>query len=341
MKKIIISPVMVLFFVVLICQTNLFSQASGYKIVKTIPIGGQTWWDYLAVDNTYHRLFVSHASSVAVIDLSTDSLMYEIKDLNGVHGIAFAPEFNKGFISNGRSNSVTVFDLKTLKTLDNIEVTGENPDAILYDSFTKRVFTMNGRSSNTTAIDAKTGKIAGSIKLDGKPEFSVSDEKGKVFVNIEDKSEIQELDPKGLKVLNTWSIAPGEEPSGLAFDIKNNRLFSGCRNKMMVVVDSKSGKVLTTVPIGAGVDACAFDKNDQMIFSSNGEGNLTVIKEKTPDNFEVIDNVSTDRGARTMAFDETTKKIYTDTAIEDKDNSKVFTVLVVDKKKIFNKKTAH
>ncbi len=332
MKKLIESLLFVLFLVVLFCQANLFPQSSGYKIVKTIPIGGETRWDYLAVDKTYNRLFVSHSSSVAVIDLKTDSLIYEIKNLNGVHGIAFAPEINKGFISNGRSNSVTVFDLKTLKTLDSVEVTGENPDAIKYDSFTKRVFTMNGRSSNTTAIDAKTDKVVGTIKLDGKPEFAVSDEKGKVFVNIEDKSEIQELDPETLKVLNTWSIAPGEEPSGLALDVKNNRLFSVCRNKMMVVVDAKSGKVVTTVPIGSGVDACAFDKNDQIIFSSNGEGNVTIVKEKTPNDFEVTDNVTTERGARTMAFDEKTKRIYTDTAIEGEDNSRVFTVLVLDKK---------
>ena len=332
MKKLIESLLFVLFLVVLFCQANLFPQSSGYKIVKTIPIGGETRWDYLAVDETYHRLFASHSSSVAVIDLAADSLIDEIKNLNGVHGIAFAPEFNKGFISNGRSNSVTVFDLKTLKTLDSIEVTGENPDAILYDSFTKRVFTMNGRSSNTTAIDAKTDKVVGTIKLDGKPEFAVSDEKGKVFVNIEDKSEIQELDPETLEVLNTWSIAPGEEPSGLAFDVKNARLFTVCRNKMMVIVDSKSGKVVTTLPIGAGVDACAFDKNDQMIFSSNGEGNITIVKETAPDDFVVVDNVSTERGARTMAFDEETKRIYTDTAIESENNSRVFTVLVLDKK---------
>lgn len=317
---------------VLLFQISLFPQAAGYRIVKTIPIGGGTKWDYLAVDNTYHRLFVSHSSSVAVIDLSTDSLIYEIKNLNGVHGIVFASEFNKGFISNGRSNSVTVFDLKTLKTLDNIEVTGQNPDAILYDSFTKRVFTMNGHSSNSTAIDVKTNKVIGTLKLDGRPEFLVSDEKGKVFVDIEDKSEIEEFDPKALKVLNIWSIAPGEEPSALAIDIKNSRLFTGCRNKMMVVVDSKSGKVLTTLPIGAGVDASAFDKNDQIIFTSNWEGNITVVKEKTPDDFVVVDNVPTDKGARTMAFDETTKRIYTDTSIEGKDNSKVFTVLVLDKK---------
>ena len=332
MKKLIESLLFVLFLVVLSYQSNLFSQSSGYKIIKTIPIGGETRWDYLAVDETYHRLFASHSSSVAVIDLKTDSLTYEIKDLSGVHGIAFAPEFNKGFISNGRSNSVTVFDLKTLKTLDSIEVTGQNPDAIMYDPFTKRVFTMNGRSANTTAIDAKTDKVVGTIKLDGKPEFAVSDEKGKVFVNIEDKSEIQELDPEALKVLNIWSIAPGEEPSGLAIDVKNARLFSVCRNKMMVVVDVKSGKVVTTVPIGSGVDACAFDKNDQIIFSSNGEGNVTIVKEKTPNDFEVIDNVTTERGARTMAFDENTKRIYTDTAMEGENNSRVFTVLVLDKK---------
>ena len=332
MKKLIENVLLIPFLAVLLFQANSFSQTSGYKIVKTIPIGGETRWDYLAIDKTYNRLFVSHSSSVAVIDLKTDSLIDEIKNLNGVHGIAFAPEFNKGFISNGRNSSVTVFDLKTLKTLDSVEVTGENPDAIMYDSFTKRVFTMNGRSSNTTAIDAKTDKVVGTIKLDGKPEFAVSDEKGKVFVNIEDKSEIQELDPEALKVLNTWSMAPGEEPSGLALDVKNNRLFSVCRNKMMLVIDSKSGKVLTTVPIGSGVDACAFDRNDQMIFSSNGEGNVTIVKEKTPDDFVVVDNVPTERGARTMAFDENTKRIYTDTAIEGENNSRVFSVLVLDKK---------
>ncbi|HVO75098.1 MAG TPA: hypothetical protein VMT35_13805 [Ignavibacteriaceae bacterium] len=321
-------------FVFILCispfQVISFAQSSGYHIVKTIPIGGETRWDYLAVDNTYNRLFVSHSSSVAAIDLSTDSLILEIKNLNGVHGIAFAPEFNKGFISNGRDSSVTVFDLKSLDVLDKINVTGKNPDAILYDPFSKRVFTMNGRSDNSTAVDAKTNKIAGTIKLDGKPEFAVSDSKGRIFVNIEDKSELEELDPQKLEVLNIWSIAPGEEPSGLAIDAGNNRLFSVCGNKTMVIVDAKSGKIIKTLPIGGHVDACAFDKQDKLIFSSNGEGNLTVVKEKSPDDFEVIDNVITKQGARTMAFDEKTKRIYTDAVIEGNNNSQVFGILVLE-----------
>ncbi|HKI78425.1 MAG TPA: YncE family protein [Ignavibacteriaceae bacterium] len=331
MKKMFGFLSLILLLFPFLMQSNIIAQTSGYKIVKTIPIGGETRWDYLAVDNTYHRLFLSHSSSVAVIDISNNSFITEIKDLQGVHGICFAPEFNKGFISNGRDSSVTVFDLKTLKVLSKIQVTGKNPDAIMYDPFTKRVFIMNGRSANTTAIDAKSGKVVGTLALDGKPEFAVSDLTGKVYVNIEDKSEIQEFDSKNLKVLNTWSIAPGEEPSGLAIDIKNNRLFSVCGNELLVVVDSKSGKIITTLPIGKGVDACVFDNEDQQIFSSNGEGNLTVIKEKSPSDFEIIDTIITERGARTMAFDEKTKKIFTDAAPEGKDGSKNFTVLVLGK----------
>ena len=222
--------------------------------------------------------------------------------------------------------------LKTLDVLDKIQVTGKNPDAIIYDVFTKRVFTMNGKSSNATAIDAKTNKVIGTIQLDGKPEFAVSDTKGRVYVNIEDKSEIEEFDSKSLEVLNIWSVAPGEEPSGLAIDLQNNRLFSVCGNKTIVILDSKSGKIIITLPIGSGVDGCSFDKNGQLIFSSNGEGNLTIIKEKTPDDFIILDNVITKKGARTMAFEEETKRIYTDTIIEGEDSSKVFSVLILDKK---------
>lgn len=275
MRKLIISVFVVIF--ILFTSSVINAQQSGYRIVNKIPIGGETHWDYLAVDNTYHRLFVSHSSSVAVMDIAKNKLVTEIKNLNGVHGIAFAPEFNKGFISNGRDNSVTVFNLKTLVVTDNIKVTGKNPDAILYDSFSKRVFTMNGRTSNSTVINAKTDKIIGTMELDGKPEFAVTNSKGNAFVNIEDKSEIQEFDSNALKVLHTWSIAPGEEPSGLAIDIKHDRLFSVCHNKLMVVLDSKSGKVLEKLPIGRGVDGCVFDEKEGLIFSSNGEGTLTVL----------------------------------------------------------------
>jgi DNA-binding beta-propeller fold protein YncE len=332
MKGLIENMKLLLFIVVLIHQVGLNAQTAHYEIVKTIPIGGETHWDYLAVDYTNNHLFVSHGSSVAVIDLSSDSLIREIKNLSGVHGIAFAPEFKKGFISNGRDNSVTVFDLMNLEVTDKINIQGRNPDAILYDSFSKNVFTMNGGSSDASVINAADNKIKGRIPLDGKPEFAVTDMNGKIFVNIEDKNEIQEFDSKTLKVLNTWSILPGEEPTGLAIDTKNNRLFTVCGNKLMVILDSKSGKTLKTLPIGAGADGCAFDSAGQLIFCSNGEGNITVVKEESPDNFAVVDNVATQKGARTIAFDEKTKRIYTDTAIEGENNSKTFSLIVLDRR---------
>ena len=309
-----------------------FAQASGYSITGTINIGGNGWWDYLSIDNAGHHLFVSNGNKVHIIDLKTDKQIGEIDNLNGVHGIAIANEFNKGFISNGRSDTVTVFDLKTFKVIADIHVTGKNPDAIAYDPYSKRVFTFNGRSSNATAIDAKTDKVVGTITLDGKPEFAVSNGKGNMYVNIESKSEITEFNPKTLKVLHTWSIAPGESPSGLAIDIKNNRLFAGCHNKMMVVVDANTGKVIATPKIGEGVDACMYDPETHFAFSSCGEGVLSVIKEVSPNKFENIDNVKTMRRARTMELDESTHDIYMSTLIPDKDNKENFGVLLLKRK---------
>lgn len=332
MKPMIRSMSLILVTVVFLFQMISPAQTLKYKIVKTIPVGGETRWDLLAVDETYNRLFVSHSSSVEVLNISTDSLIDKIKNLEGVHDIAFAPKLNKGFISNGRDSSVTVFNLKTLKISDKILVTGQNPDAILYDPFSNNLFTMNGRADNSTAIDAGSDKVIGTIKLDGKPEFAVSDSKGKVFVNIEDKNEIQEFDPVSLKILNTWVIAPGAGPTGLAIDIKNNRLFSACGNKLMIVLDSKSGKIINSLPIEAHVDACAFDADDNIVFSSNGEGSITIIKENSPDNFIVTGNIITEKGARTMAFDNKTKKIYTDAAVLKEDSTKIFSVLVLDKR---------
>ena len=249
-----------------------------------------------------------------------------------MHGIAIANEFNKGFISNGRSDTVTVFNLKTFKVIANVHVTGKNPDAIAYDPYSKRVFTFNGRSSNATAIDAKTDKVVGTITLDGKPEFAVSNGKGKMYVNIESKSEITEFNPKTLKILHTWSIAPGESPSGLAIDIKNNRLFAGCDNKMMVVVDANNGKVIATSKIGEGVDACKYDPETHFAFSSCGEGVLSVIKEISPNKFENIDNVKTVRRARTMELDESTHNIYMSTLVPGKDNKDSFGVVILKRK---------
>ena len=309
-----------------------FAQSSGYSVSGTINIGGNGWWDYLSIDNSGHNLFISNGNKVHIIDLKTDKQIGKIDNLNGVHGIAIANESNKGFISNGRSNTITVFDLKTFKVIADVHVTGKNPDAIAYDPYSKRVFTFNGRSSNATAIDAKTDKVVGTITLDGKPEFAVSNGKGNMYVNIESKSEITEFNPKTLKVLHTWSIAPGQRPSGLAIDIKNNRLFAGCHNKMMVVVDANTGKVIATPKIGEGVDACMYDPETHFAFSSCGEGVLSVIKEVSPNKFENIDNVKTMRRARTMELDESTHDIYMSTLIPDKDNKENFGVLWLKRK---------
>jgi hypothetical protein len=231
----------------------------------------------------------------------------------GVHGVALAPELGRGFTSNGGANTATIFDLKTLKPLETVK-TSENPDAILFEPFTKRVFTFNGRSHDATAFDAQSAKVLGNIPLEGKPEFAVSDGKGQVFANIEDKSEVVRIDPKELKVTARWPLAPGEEPSGLALDAKNRRLFAACGNEKMVVLDADSGRIVSTVPIDKGVDAAAFDPETGDAFSSSGEGTLTVIHEDDPAHFTVAQTVTTQRGARTMALDAKTHNVFLATA---------------------------
>jgi DNA-binding beta-propeller fold protein YncE len=286
---------------------------SGYKLKKKIKLGGEGGWDYLSFDSATRRLFISRGSKVVVLDVDTEKVVGEIADTPGVHGIALAPELNKGFTSNGRGNNVTVFDLKTLATLDHVP-TGQNPDAIVYDPATKRVFTLNGRSQDATAIDAQTGQVAGTIALGGRPEFAAADSKGHVYVNIEDKSELVQLDSKKLTVAARWPLAPCEEPSGLAMDTHGRRLFAGCSNKMMAVVDADSGKVLATPAIGQGVDANGFDPGTKFAFASNGEGTLTVVREDSPAKYTVVEDVTTQRGARTMALDPKTHEVYLVTA---------------------------
>jgi YVTN family beta-propeller protein len=282
---------------------------SGYHITKRILLGGEGGWDYLTVDSKARRVYISHATHVMVIDADTHAVIGDIPNTNGVHGIAVVPDVDKGFTSNGRDNAVTVFDLKTLKPVANVPV-GRNPDAILYDPFSKRVFAFNGSSHDATAIDSRTNSVVGTIALGGKPEFAVSDEKGNLYVNIEDKNEIVRFDPIKLKVENRWSIAPGEEPSGLAIDRKHRRLFSVCGNKLMAIVNADSGKVITTLPIGDGTDAAAFDPETGFAFSSNGEGTLTVVHEDSPDKFTVVENVPTQVRARTMALDAKTHQVF-------------------------------
>ncbi|HUI84855.1 MAG TPA: YncE family protein [Candidatus Binatia bacterium] len=284
-----------------------------FRVADRVRLGGEGGWDYLTWDSDGHRLFITRGSHVMVIDAKTLKVIGDIADLSGIHGVALAPELNRGFISNGGDNTVTVFDLKTLKKLDSVKV-GERPDAILYEPFSRRVFTFNARSHDSTALDAPSGKVVGTVPLGGKPEVAASDGKGRLYVNLEDKSQIAEVDVAKLSVLNTWSIAPCQEPSALAFDAGHLRLFAGCDNRMMAVVDSDSGRVVATVPIGEGVDAGAFNPGTQQVFMSCGEGVLTVIHEDSPDRYSVTQNLPTVKGARTMALDRDSNVVYLVTA---------------------------
>ncbi|MGB8117055.1 MAG: YncE family protein [Candidatus Sulfotelmatobacter sp.] len=299
--------------IVFTAAAALAADGPGYRVVKTYKIGGEGGWDYLTADSAARRLYISRSTHVIVLDLDTGKTVGDIADTPGVHGVALAPELGRGFTSNGREGTVSVFDLKTLVTSGKVKA-GENPDAILYDASTKRVFTFNGRSHDSTAIDATNGKVLGTIKLDGKPEFAVSDGKGEIFVNIEDKSELTAIDANKLEVKTSWPLAPCEEPSGLSMDKKNRRLFVGCDNKMMAVVDADSGKVLATPAIGEGVDATRFDEGTGVAFASCGEGVLSIIRENSPNKFAAAETIPTQQGARTMALDTKTHNVYVVTA---------------------------
>ena len=299
--------------IILSLAAVVWAAGPGYHVANTYNLGGDGGWDYLTADSDARRLYISRGTHVMVVDLDSGKSAGDIADTPGVHGIALAPELGRGFTSNGREGTVSIFDIKTLATSSKVKV-GDNPDAILYDPATKRVFTFNGRSQDSTAIDAATGKVLGTIKLDGKPEFAASDAKGEVFVNIEDKSELTVIDPNKLEVKAKWPLAPCTEPSGLSMDRKNRRLFVGCDNKMMAVVDADSGKVLATPAIGDGVDATAFDDGTGLAFASCGEGVLTVVKEDSPSSFNVAENVKTQQGARTMALDSKTHNALVVTA---------------------------
>jgi DNA-binding beta-propeller fold protein YncE len=284
--------------------------SSGYHVVKTITIGGPGRWDYALVDSAARRVYVSHQTHVVVVDADSYAVVGDIPNTPGVHGIALAADLGRGFISDGKGNTVTIFDLKTLKAISTVK-TGQNPDAIYYDAGSKRVFAFNGRSANATAINAADGTVAGTIAVGGKPEFAAGDDKGHVYVNIEDKSELLEIDAQKLSVLHHWPLTGCKEPSGLAIDQKNRRLFSVCGNKKMMVVNADSGKVVATPAIGEDPDAAGFDPDTQLVFSSNGEsGDLTVIHEDSPDKYSVVDTVPTKKYARTMAIDLKTHNIF-------------------------------
>ena len=301
-------------FILLLSLSFISGFSQNYKVSKKINVTGNEGWDYLSVDNVNQHLFVSHGSVVNVIDLKTDQTIATIPDTKGVHGIAIANDLNKAFISDGKDNAVTVVNLKTFELIEKIKIEGQRPDAILYDQFSHYVLTYNAKSSDATVIDANTNKVVKTIPLGGKPEFSVTNTKGLIYVNIEDKNQIKTIDTKTLEVVNTWSIAPGDEPSGLALDIQNNILFSVCGNQMMIIVDASTGKIIQTVPIGDGCDGVTFDAKKKMIFSSNGEGTITAVKEESNTKFSVVQTITTQRGARTITINPTTGQLFTPTA---------------------------
>jgi DNA-binding beta-propeller fold protein YncE len=287
--------------------------ASGYHLINRIEIGGEGGWDYLTVDAAARRLYVSRSTRVMVLDADTGKAVGEIAGTNGVHGVAIASDLGRGYTSNGRDGSVTIFDLQTLKILGQVKV-GTNPDAIIYDPATRRVFAFNRGSSDVSAIEAADGKVAGLIALGGHPEFAASDGKGMVFVNLDDKSEVVALDSRKLEVKSRWPVAPGEDPSGMSIDRKQRRLFIGCANKKMIVMSADNGHVISALPIGSGVDATAFDPETNLAFSSNGDGSLTVVHEDSADKFRVVEDVPTERGTRTMALDTKTHRVFLATA---------------------------
>jgi DNA-binding beta-propeller fold protein YncE len=283
--------------------------AEEYRLLKTVPVPGDGGWDYLIVDDAGRRVYISHGNQVDVLDADSHELKGTIPDTRGVHGIALAPDLGRGFTSNGRADSVTIFDLKTLKSLGEVK-TGQNPDAIIFDPASKRVFAFNGRSKNATVIDAAEGKAAGTIDLGGQPEFAVADGSGHVFVNLEDKNTLVKLDANKMTVLERWPLAPGETPTGLAMDTRNHRLFVGCRNRLLVVVNAEDGKVVAKEPIGDRVDAAAFDPETGMVFCSNGDGTVNVFHQDGPDKYTAAQTIKTKTGSKTMALDRKTHQLF-------------------------------
>lgn len=305
--------------VVAVAFTSIFvcsaSVAADYTLKQKFVIGGEGNWDYLTYDAMADRLFVSRGTHVQVIDPAKGTVLAEIPDTPGVHGIALADDLGKGFISNGRDNSVTVFDLRSLRTLTKIKTeAGENPDFIAYDSISKRVFAFNGRSHNVSVIDAAELKLVATVPLDGKPESAVTDGTGTLFVNIEDKDAITKLDASKAEAVATWPIAGCHQPAALAIDREKRKLFTGCQNKRLVVVDANSGRDVAALPIGEGVDAAVFDPDTRLVFSSQDDGTLTIVKEVTPGAYGVVQSVVTQLGARTLALNPKNHDLYLVTA---------------------------
>lgn len=288
--------------------------AAAYHFIEEIPVGGEEGWDYLSIDPAAHRLYVSHGTEIVVIDTVASQVIGRIPDTPGVHGLAVAADLGRGYTTNGREDRLGIVDLKTLRTLAKVG-TGANPDAMLYVASTREVYAFNGRGHSATVIDAVAGKVLATVPLGGKPEFATADEAAaRIYNNLEDRNAVVELDAKTHAILHRWPIAPGEEASGMAIDVTHHRLFLGCSNQMMVMMDATSGRVVATVPIGRGVDANAFDPGTQLAFASCGDGTVTIAREETPDRLSVVQTLHTEPRARTMTLDPTTHRIYLSTA---------------------------
>jgi YVTN family beta-propeller protein len=298
---------------------------SGYRLSGQVQLPGAGGWDYLAVDTVARRVYISHGTQVDVLDADTQKAVGTILDTPGAHGIALASDLGRGFISAGKSDSVVVFDLKTLKAISTVK-TGKKPDAIIFDPATNLVFAMNGGSDSTTAINAADGSVAATIDLGGGPEFSVADGTGKVWVNLEDKSELVQIDSKSLKVANRWPVAPCASPSSMAFDATNRRIFIGCRNHLMAVANADTGKIVANYPIGEHVDASAFDPETKLVFNSLGEGSIAVFQQGSANSYTALANISTAQGSKTMALDAKTHRLYVPSL-----HAGQFTILVFDR----------
>jgi DNA-binding beta-propeller fold protein YncE len=299
---------------------------SGYSITRKIPIAGQGSWDYLTVDELARRVYVTHGTQVEVLDIDSGEIVGKIDNLHGIHGVALAPDLGRGFVTNGQTSTVTIFDLKSLKAVQEVAV-GKKPDAILFDPATSRVFAFNGDGDSATAIEAATGKVAGTVDLGGGPEFATADGTGFVFNNLEDQSLVVKIDARKLTVGQRWPTAPCQSPSSMAIDRATRRLFIGCRSKVMAVMNADTGKVITTLPIGDHVDATAYDPTTHLIFNSNGEGTVTVIHQDNPDTYSLVETVKTLPRAKTMALDPKTHQLFLSTAEDGQ-----FKVLVVSPK---------
>jgi DNA-binding beta-propeller fold protein YncE len=285
-------------------------KAPAYHLVKEIPIAGDTGWDYLSIDAEARRLYVTHGSHIVVVDIDSNAIVGDIAQTPGVHGFAVAPALGKGFSSNGAESKVSIVDLKTLATLKKVD-TAEGPDAILYEPGREEVYAYGGKAHAATIISATSGQVVATLPLPGKPEFSAADPRaGRVFVNIEDQNEVVAIDTRTHQIANTWSIAPGESASGMAIDTAHHRLFLGCENHLMLMMDSTTGRVIASVPIDSGVDANAFDPVTQLAFSSNGAGTVTIAHEDSPSKLSPVQTLQTQASARTLALDPTTHRVY-------------------------------